>query len=614
MPNAMRIGVVAVHGVIPQVRHGFQDDVATSLCGALNHQSNGKAWAMTVVLPVNGAANVSDVPTISRVHVSNEPDPNSPTQEFFDVHEAFWSPIDKGKTTLAKVLTWLLTTLFLPFNDFARYRERPLKAVWDVTFIGVAVFIGVFALVVAALISAEAMRIVLCMVGNHSVPTQSCNHALGLMDFVKHILSRLFEITAWRNAFGTLVATLSFILSPFKLVETLKARVVVGLLCGTIGAYLIFQAGRAALFILGNIAEFMRRDGVQLFSRIAWTFGLALLASAFIFVEWNTPANATQGTQTLSWVGVLLIVAVGLFNFGRNYLTWFVTNFFGDVQIYTTRDQNSEFFTLREQILEKVVNTILSVVSGSPSGAPYDRVYILAHSLGSTIAMDALLRLYDMQAASTSLPNPSLSVPDWNRIRGFISFGTSLEKTKYFFNVWNPTPSQDWEQWNAAVYGAIFTAEKNVLGAMTGASGIYWLNCWFFSDFVSDQICTYNSFLLPGDSVSQNRQQIKLLSGQGPAIGRLVAANRGIFGPFPKYLQTHTRYVDNYWFWHPSSPQDTGVVDVLTSAIATISPEVPYPRAVLGAPLLPASPPQPPRTISVSKWSAKLYKSWEVVR
>jgi hypothetical protein len=625
----MKVGIVAVHGVIPQIQHGFQDQVALALRDALDRRDGKGQWAMTVVLPANGSANASDVPTIARVHGADETDPDNPTGNCFDVHEAYWSPIDKGKTSFRSVLTWLMTTVFLPFNDLARYREHPLKACWDIGFILAALFLGLGALLVSALVSAEAMRNVICMAGvikvAQNAPHVSCAPRFDLLVTLSHLPQSLLDPDAWYRSFDVLAATVAFILSPLTFLKTLSAPVVVALACGVVGGYLAFQVLRASLFIIKNIPLFWQRDGVQLVSRIAWTCGLAAVAVGLVFVSLNTKV----GKESLSWTGLLLVVAVGIFNFGRNYLMWFVTSFFGDVQIYTTRDQNSDFFALREQILEKVVGTILVVLTGSPAGAPYDRVHVLAHSLGSTIAMDAILRLYDVKEASQALANPPLSVNDWNRIRSFITFGTSLEKTKYFFSVWNPTPSQDWEQWNASIYGAVFTADRSALDRSIASSGVYWLNCWFFSDFVSDEICTYRSFLLPGDKVSQNEAIIRHIKAHAKSsrkmyIGRCVAKSRSIFGPFIPYIQTHTHYLESDWFWKTTAAiDDVGVLEVISSsarpqahatketALDVIASRT-KPLAAAEK-LAPLATPVSARVEAVSPLVAKLHKSWEVV-
>jgi ABC-type antimicrobial peptide transport system permease subunit len=73
----------------------------------------------------------------------------------------------------------------------------------------------------------------------------------------------------------------------------------------------------------------------------------------------------------------------------RSIATVFLAQFFGDVQIYCTHDENATFYALRRQILELVERTIVETIK-----AEYDRVYVFAHSLGSTIGLDALMRIY----------------------------------------------------------------------------------------------------------------------------------------------------------------------------------------------------------------------------
>ena len=147
-------------------------------------------------------------------------------------------------------------------------------------------------------------------------------------------------------------------------------------------------------------------------------------------------------------LAVLLVVA------GKTLAQSWIVNFFGDVQIYTTRNENSGFFAMREAILECVSKTIIDACSTTANeGRGYERVFVLAHSLGSTIAMDALIRFSE---AAEQAPELKAAL---RRVRGFVTFGTSLEKTKYFFDVNNPSPSLALEQWNDDLYGALFTPD-----------------------------------------------------------------------------------------------------------------------------------------------------------
>lgn len=536
-----RIGIVAVHGVIPQARYAFQDQVADELRNALDALPAGNGpWQSSVVFPTPqpnvGNAPTTDptnAPTISRVHRAAEADPNDPTGDFFDVREAYWSPIDKGKTTSLGVLRWLLTTIFLPIDDTARYTERFRKIAWDVGFVMTAMLLGTACFVFSLLAAAWA-------IGATQMPGVAVPSPL---------------------------EALAYVGAPFTLLANLRPGIVAPLAAGFVGAYLAAQAIRAGWSLAHNVRALVASDPIQLWSRIGAIGLLTLLAIVGIAYCVIAPSSG-QSPMTVS--GFALVVTVLLFQSGRALLLWFLLNFFGDVQIYTTRDENSEFFALREQILELVTGTIVDVAQYSTNGKPYDRVYVMAHSLGSTIALDAIMRIYNAQKAETIPPGA------WARIRAFITFGTSLEKTKYFFNAWSPTASQAYEEWQNDLYGPIFTADPAALAPAEQTAGIFWLNCWYFSDFISDEINSYRSFVLPNQPPSTrfaNRARAQEHAKRdGVAVaGRLVAKNRGRFGDFAPWrfhFVTHGDYLDDEnWFWQSTDPNDVATIGVLTTGM-----------------------------------------------
>jgi hypothetical protein len=501
------------------------------------------------------------------VHLTGD-DPNQPTLDFFDVHEAYWSPIDKGKTTPVRVLQWLLTTVFLPINDTARYMERFKKVAWDIGFLLGMMLLGTLAFIGSVLAAAWALG-----------ATQL--HVSGMPSFGQ---------------------TLEYLV-PLTLLKGLTPSIVTALVAGFVGAYLLAQGVRAVWSLFHNLRVLLAGDPLQLTSRVIAIGILFALAAVGILVCILMP---TSNGKPLLLPGLALAATVLFFQAGRALLLWFLQNFFGDVQIYTTRDENSDFFALREQILDLVTKTIISVADSSPVGQPYDRVHVLAHSLGSTIAMDALLRIYNAQKAG-SVPSHS-----WDRIRSFVTFGSSLEKTKYFFNAWSPTASQSYEEWQNDLYGPLFTSDPSTLEPPTPTHGIYWLNCWYFTDFVSDEMNSYRSYVLPGQPPSTRRKNRDAARAHAqkigkPVAGRLVADNRTRFGdwaPWRLHFVTHGDYLgDQNWFWAalpaksrlqapppppppappnapapnapvpppPPSPE-TGVIDVVTSGLAWATP------------------------------------------
>ncbi|HEY6236300.1 MAG TPA: hypothetical protein VIW69_14470, partial [Candidatus Elarobacter sp.] len=288
-----------------------------------------------------------------------------------------------------------------------------------------------------------------------------------------------------------------------------------------------------------------------------------------------------ESGKRLGTVALWLVVSAGAFEFGKSAVSKFITNFFGDVQIYCTHDQNNAFYALRAEILDVVTKTLVETIKADP---PYDRVYIFAHSLGSTVSLDALMRVYNLRSESGATHE------EWNRIRAFVTFGTSLEKTRYFLDAYNPSFSASFAEWRGDYYGVLFDPRPSVLEKPNGNDvGIYWGNYWFFNDFISDRISTYRSFLNPGQEVSGSSRVRRELrcelrsSGAAAAVPVLVAQNRvsyrlpSLFHPI-----LHGEYLNADWFWGRSNetrpswlarilgvipkpdPNEDGAVDVLS--------------------------------------------------
>jgi hypothetical protein len=192
---------------------------------------------------------------------------------------------------------------------------------------------------------------------------------------------------------------------------------------------------------------------------------------------------------------------------------------------------------------------------------------VLAHSLGSTIALDAMLRLWNLRREGDVLED------EWKRIRGFVSFGTALEKTKFFFEAMHPSHSQRFEQWRNDLYGALFTADRRSLDYPSASRGIYWLNCWYFSDVIADAISSYRSFVLPGETATAANRLRAAIGDEARklgrrVVGRLAAENRRRFGKFlPWHPVTHEDYLNDRWFWLANGPKDIGILDVITSGL-----------------------------------------------
>jgi hypothetical protein len=270
------------------------------------------------------------------------------------------------------------------------------------------------------------------------------------------------------------------------------------------------------------------------------------------------PAPQTGYPGQLGFVAVLLIIAAGAFELFRQLVPTFLTNFFGDVEIYCTHDENSDFFSLRNAILDMVSRTLVQTIQ-----ADYDRVYLFAHSLGATIALDALMNTYNLRSEH------GLDAEAWQRLRGFVTFGSALEKTRFFLDVYAQSLSQKLEEWRGGYYGVMFTPDESVLTEPNEtARGIYWANYWYFLDFISDRIASYRSYLKPTDSLSWSsniHDEIGAeLQGRGTqmfAQPKIVAQNRVSYRlPGTPWSILHGDYLSANWFWDGNSESKTSLV------------------------------------------------------
>ncbi len=106
----------------------------------------------------------------------------------------------------------------------------------------------------------------------------------------------------------------------------------------------------------------------------------------------------------------------------KNRAASILTGYIGDIAIYTTADEKSQYFAIRRNILNRCQSLLEELL-----GDQYDRVIVAGHSLGSVIGYDTLNRL-----------NIKANLEDGGRLglqrlRGLVTFGSPLDKTAFFF-------------------------------------------------------------------------------------------------------------------------------------------------------------------------------------
>ncbi|HYL26712.1 MAG TPA: hypothetical protein VEW74_02695 [Candidatus Nitrosotalea sp.] len=519
-----RTAIFAIHGISPIQRYAFQDQVASAFQCYLNAKAEAageSSWSAAVHWPkVGGTAAASSenvVPSALRLYRGT--DPESPTGPVFDVYEGYWSPLSKGKTTILSALKWLLNATFLGNSSTAAIPCTPKKLWSDVGY--VVIFLG-------------------CALG-------ACIVALGLgltaWGLLIHLLPNAAGIT-----FGTLVQ--DPIPTIFKLPLAAYLEFAIDVVIGYVGAQLwvAYRASRArdartAIFKADARADGTFTDNVkrtQAFHkaiiRVLWGI-LVMLVLAAIGVSYVPGAPHADPPWLFALYVAALAASIGSLQIARAIADFAVGNALGDVQIYTTHDANSTFHSIREEIISTVVSALRCVLTAvDDSGAGYyDAIHIFGHSLGSTVGMDVLIRLRQM------IEEDVLAMAQWNKIRSFTTFGTALEKTRFFFDVRQPTLNAAQDQWADDVYGRFFTDKSKVLDDPNNDAGIYWSNYWYFRDIVANEIKSY-----------QSKVQIGTFNWSGKTCkicqNFLLPNNRG------RLAWVHSDYLADTLFWMSAGP------------------------------------------------------------
>lgn len=170
--------------------------------------------------------------------------------------------------------------------------------------------------------------------------------------------------------------------------------------------YLKFKERRGSRhFSLGWVAWLLR---ISTILYPLWMAGKLLLKLSGIF------SRATWISSILSWLG--------------QKTRWVIVGYLGDIAIYTTTDEKSKYYRIRQEILEES-QALLEEVLNNPQ---YDRVIVAGHSLGSVIAYDTLNRI-----------NIKANLPDGRKLpiaklSGLVTFGSPLDKIAFFFRHHTP--------------------------------------------------------------------------------------------------------------------------------------------------------------------------------
>ncbi|MEO6913506.1 MAG: hypothetical protein ABI182_05740, partial [Candidatus Baltobacteraceae bacterium] len=521
-------------GISPTQRYAFQDQVALSLRCYLNalEQRSGSPLTWNTVIHWPQLDKQQDVAALRasalRLYRSDD-NPANPVHAIYDVYEGYWSPLSKGKTNIASAAKWLLNATFLATSSTANIPCTPKKLRSDLQYVG---------LLLGFVVLIAAVALVLAAIGWVWFAGAIAPGKAGVSDLA------------------------GMLFNPLATIAKLPAIGYVELALDVAAAYLLAQ-----LFVLHRVSSTrtertseLRADAQAadstfksrtIAANVYHRWASILLWSAFLVVA-VLAVVLPVGFQHLTWwyalSSAIVAGAVLLFQGARAIADFAVENVFGDVQVYTTHDNNSAFYAIRQQIVQTVCTALIGVLMAaddSKSGAPepyYDDLHIFGHSLGSTVGMDSLIFVRQM------VQEGALKNAHWGRIRSFTTFGTSLEKTRFFFDVRQPTINAAQDQWENDVYGRFFTDDPSVLTQPDNRDGIYWNNLWYFRDIVANEIVSYASDVPAGSP----------FLWAGSAAPRKICDNRELFHEkVTPWAWVHSDYLSDTLFWDSAGPTVT---------------------------------------------------------
>ncbi len=446
--------VVAVHGIGQHQPYEMARALAAGLVRMA--EEHGATATVEEIVPTPQPGSETPPGRIYRVVTSTARD------AFVDVYEAYWAPLTAGLTSFLGIMWWLFINTFIP----SRIMRRPQgKALFDVgvSVVSVTLIAAAYYCLFGALLQTTD-AVIQKRDGGPAVymPQFTFNPGPGVSGTAKSLQILRGSWTApSRLPLGRLsVGALGQLLSPVTLVS---------LLVTAAGVYALFQFIYRVGDVVTDLRDFGRRAVVNL---------VILGASAYVYLL------------------VLGAVTPEFFAYGYVYVAYRLVNlwvkkyfvdYIGDIEVYVSRDSKCARFTAREQIRGRAVDAIRAALT---SREDYAEVLVLGHSLGSVVGLDAL-REVRRQAGT------ALTFDQFRRLTAFVTFGSPLEKTRFFFDRISPNDGGRWIEFLREIQQT-FRVLMPATGPVPGREHrIRWYNFWYFADLIANSLESYNDSRMP---------------------------------------------------------------------------------------------------------------------
>jgi len=192
---------------------------------------------------------------------------------------------------------------------------------------------------------------------------------------------------------------------------------------------------------------------------------LAFPALADLLTKLDTPLKADWKTAVAIAASLASLVGIAKF----------LTDYLGDVEAWATYEETDIKHMARNKVLDQSLELLTHVLCDPAC----ERVTVVAHSLGTSVAHDALLALTRRNRAYK--PEDPIAGPvPLSKIEHFVTMGSPIDKIEYFFESYS-SPSHRYKRVIEALRGDIgsppFTRNRHPY--------IHWINFWDQGDAIS---------------------------------------------------------------------------------------------------------------------------------
>jgi hypothetical protein len=192
------------------------------------------------------------------------------------------------------------------------------------------------------------------------------------------------------------------------------------------------------------------------------------------------------GLLPLGWAlvlgAVILLIGNGIRGFLRHYL--------GDLYLWTTYEETAA----KNEKRRKILNTSMGYLSHVLQDNTCERVVVIGHSMGTTVAYDTILELARLNRAKKKEGSKREDLP-LNRIQYLVTFGSVIDKVDYLFKT-SSSPSYRYTSVVENLRGDLGTSpfseffDQKDKPEKLPLPHIHWINFWDQADLASSPLYT----------------------------------------------------------------------------------------------------------------------------